>query len=92
MHVCIYAIWGTGGVWRSEDTLKMELVLSFLVCRSWGLNSGYQAWQQVPLTTHPSCWPIKEHALNRQSILVHSEHFRRSFNIEYSLIIPNGRI
>lgn len=24
------------------------------ICESWDLNSGYQAWQQVPLK--PYCW------------------------------------
>jgi hypothetical protein len=27
-------------------------------CGSWALNSGCQAWQQVPLPSEPSHWPI----------------------------------
>jgi hypothetical protein len=35
-----------------------DIVLPFLPCRLWGLNSGHQAWQQVPLPTKPSHWPF----------------------------------
>lgn len=50
-------------VWRSEDKLQ-ELALT-VHHESWGLNSGHQAWQPVPLLTEPFGWRGKflKHAL-----------------------------
>lgn len=40
-----------------EDDNFMEVCSHFLPGGLPGLNSGFQAWLQVPLTTKPSCCP-----------------------------------
>lgn len=55
--VCVYGyIHAIACVWRSEDNSRDSL-LTFHYTGSWGLNSGHQAWRQVPLIVKPSRVP-----------------------------------
>lgn len=50
LYVCAH-------VWRSEDIL-WKWVFFLQSCGFWGQNTNCQVWQQVPLPTKPSCWPL----------------------------------
>lgn len=75
---CIYFsvcvdVWGymcaIAHVWRSEINLG-ESVSSLLVpCRFQGLNPDRQAGWQVPLSTQPSCLPVRVHPLGIHHLL-----------------------
>lgn len=53
-HVCE---WGSGHatehLWETEGNSQELILLLYLPCGFWGLNSGHQAWQQAPLHNKP---------------------------------------
>ena len=38
--------------------ITSTVVSLLLLCGTWGLNSGHQTWQRVPLPTGPSGLPL----------------------------------
>ena len=52
MCVCVYACGG-----QRTTFITWFLVLSFTMY-VWGLESGFWAWWQAPVSTRPSRWPL----------------------------------
>lgn len=55
-------------MFRSVRTASGSSSLLLLRCGIWGLNSGYEVWQQTPLSTEPVHW---------SRLFILTEHFNR---------------